>query len=131
MAATKPFLNVEWNDSYSHATGRLVIDQLVRGVAGGGCRMCIGCTEDEVARLAHTMTHKFALFDVPIGGAKVGINYDPCELDADQVLLRFFTAIAPYLREAYLTGPDMGTTETQIIKIPLLLLVRLWGDPVN
>ena len=114
--AAGPFLNVEWNDPYSSARGHLVIDKLVRGVAGGGCRMCIGCTEDEVARLAQTMTHKFALFDVPIGGAKVGINYDPCEPDADQVLLRFFTAIASYLRESYMTGPDMGTTESQIVR---------------
>jgi glutamate dehydrogenase (NAD(P)+) len=113
--ATEPFLTLTWNDPHSRARGYLVIDALVRGVAGGGCRMRVGCTQDEVTRLAQTMTLKFALFDVPIGGAKSGIDYDPGAPDADAVLRRFFTVIAPYLRDAYITGPDMGTNETQIV----------------
>lgn len=113
--ATEPFLSLTWRDTRSRARGYLVIDTLVRGVAGGGCRMRVGCTSDEVARLAETMTLKFALFDVPIGGAKAGIDYDPSAPDADEVLIRFFTAISPYLRESYITGPDMGTHEEQIV----------------
>lgn len=113
--ATEPYLSLTWRDARSSARGYLAIDTLVRGVAGGGCRMRVGCTPDEVARLAETMTLKFALFDVPIGGAKAGIDYDPGAPDADQVLIRFFTAIAPYLRDAYITGPDMGTNEEQVV----------------
>lgn len=131
----KPYLEVAWNDTQSSARGYLVIDRLVRGVAGGGCRMRPGCTLDEVARLAQTMTLKFALFDVPIGGAKVGIDYDPGAADADQVLYRFFTAIAPYLREVYTTGPDMGVHESQVLRAlerigipsPAYPVVNRWG----
>lgn len=132
---TKPFIELTWNDPQSGARGFFVIDTLLRGIAGGGCRMRSGCTADEVLRLAETMTLKFALFDVPIGGAKVGIDYDPGAPDAGQVLSRFFSAIAPYLRESYITGPDMGTHETQIfqalqgigISSPSYAAIQRWG----
>ena len=133
--ASKHFLDLVWNDPQTNATGYLVIDQLVHGIAGGGCRMRPGCTMEEAARLAQTMTLKFALFDVPIGGAKVGIDYDPGAPDADQVLFRFFSAIAPYLRESYITGPDMGTHENQILRTlqrvgipsPYYAAIQRWG----
>ncbi len=136
---TKPYLELTWHDPASDAHGYLVIDTLVRGVAGGGCRMRAGCTMDEVTRLAETMTLKFALFDVPIGGAKVGIDCDPQAPDADDVLIRFFKAIAPYLREAYITGPDMGTRESQVLKAlqrigipsPAFPAIKTWGLPAE
>ncbi len=112
----RPLIQLTWNDPQSSAVGYLVIHTLVRGIAGGGCRMRAGCTLDEVERLAETMSLKFALFDVPMGGAKVGIDHDPGAPDADQVLLRFMSAIAPYLRESYITGPDMGVHEDQVIR---------------
>lgn len=111
----EPLLSLTWNDSRSTARGYLVIDTLIRGVAGGGCRMRAGCSLDEVTRLAESMSSKFALFDVPIGGAKAGVDYDPGAADADEVLIRFFSAITPYLRDSYITGPDMGTNEDQIL----------------
>lgn len=113
---TGPLIDLTWNDPDSNAVGYLVIDRLVRGVCGGGCRMRMGCAPDEVVRLAQTMTLKFALFEVPIGGAKVGIDYDPAAPDADEVLFRFLSAIAPYLREMYITGPDMGVHETKVLR---------------
>ncbi len=130
-----PYLEVAWNDAQSSARGYLVIDRLVRGIAGGGCRMRPHCTSDEVARLAQTMTLKFALFDVPIGGGKVGIDYDPGAADADEVLYRFFAAIAPYLREVYTTGPEMGVHESQVLRAlervgipsPAYPVVNQWG----
>ncbi len=133
--ADKHFLDLIWNDPHSDARGFLVIDTLLRGVAGGGCRMRPGCSPEEVARLAQTMTLKFALFDVPIGGAKAGIDYDPESSDADQVLFRFFTALAPYLRETYITGPGLGTSEAQILRMlnrvqipsPAYPAIRHWG----
>jgi glutamate dehydrogenase (NAD(P)+) len=132
---TKPLIELTWNDPESSASGFFVVDTLLRGIAGGGCRMRSGCTPDEVLRLAQTMTLKFALFDVPIGGAKVGINYDPGAPDAGEVLLRFFSVIAPYLRDSYITGPDLGTNETQIfqalqrvgISSPSYAAIQRWG----
>lgn len=125
----EPYLSLTWHDSRSTARGYLVIDTLVRGVAGGGCRMRTGCTLEEVARLAETMTLKFGLFDVPIGGAKAGIDYDAGAPDADEVLIRFFGAIAPYLRDSYITGPDMGTNEEQIVSTLRRLGITSPGYP--
>ncbi len=133
----KDLLEIAWNDPQSDARGYLVIDQLVRGVACGGCRMRAGCTLEEVVRLAQTMTLKFALCDVPLGGAKVGIDYDPAAPDADQVLFRFLRAIAPFLREMYATGPDMGTNETMVLRglqslgipSPAYPIIKQWGLP--
>ncbi len=136
---TRPYLELTWHDPESESHGYLVIDTLVRGVAGGGCRMRAGCSLNEVTRLAETMTLKFALFDVPIGGAKVGIDCDPHAPDADEVLFRFFRAIAPYLRESYITGPDMGTHESQVLSAlnrigipsPAFPAIKTWGLPAE
>jgi len=53
--------------------GVLVIDNTVLGPGKGGIRMTPDLTEEEVARLARTMTFKNSLADIPFGGAKAGI----------------------------------------------------------
>lgn len=113
--ARQPYLRLCWVDPETSAKGYLVIDLYLRGLAAGGCRMRPGLTENEVLRLAQIMTLKFALFEVPMGGAKCGVDYDPGKPDAPQVLARFFEAIGPYLRENYITGEDLGTNEELII----------------
>ena len=39
----RPYLSVTWTDPETGAHGYLVIDTVVRGVAGGGLRMRPGC----------------------------------------------------------------------------------------
>lgn len=106
---------LRWRDPITGARGYLAIDRQIHGIAGGGCRVRPGLTVEEVARLAHTMTDKFTLFDVPIGGGKCGLDYDPAAPDMPDVLARFFEFIRPFLRESYLTGADLGTTEELVL----------------
>ena len=94
--------------------GYVIIDSLVNGLSAGGLRMHEGLTEEEVTRLARTMTHKFAAAGIPIGGAKAGIALDPRHPDKKEVIEKFAKVITPILSEKYLVGEDMGTTKADI-----------------
>ena len=61
------------SDPKSGMRGVLVIDNTARGVGKGGTRMSPTLTTGEVARLARTMTWKWAAVDLFHGGAKAGI----------------------------------------------------------
>ena len=64
-------------------------------------------SDEEVARLARAMTWKFAVYSLPLAGAKAGIRWDGMG-DRSRVLEAFFSAIEPW-KEVFLTGPDLGT----------------------
>jgi glutamate dehydrogenase (NAD(P)+) len=68
------------------AHGHLVVHTLVSGLATGGTRMRAGCTLSEVEDLARGMAAKTATFDLPVGGAKGGIDFDPKDPRARGVL---------------------------------------------
>src|SRR4051812_25659748 len=90
---------VRVHDPKTGMRGVLVIDNSSFGPAAGGTRMCLDLTEDEVGDLARAMTYKWAIFDLPTGGAKAGIFGDP-QMPADQkrdVLRAFGRALKPYL----------------------------------
>ena len=110
-----PYLVTEWHDQASGAHGWLVIDRLIHGMCSGGMRMRPGVSLDEVIALARTMSHKMAVLDIPYGGAKSGINFDPASPDAPAVLRAFVDAIRPFIAERYATGADLGTREEDII----------------
>jgi glutamate dehydrogenase (NAD(P)+) len=61
------------------------------------------------------MSHKMAVLDIPYGGAKSGIDYDPSAPDAPAVLRGFIDAIRPFIADRYATGADLGTHEDDII----------------
>src|SRR5438034_3477692 len=84
-------------------------------MCSGGIRMRPGVTVDEVTDLARTMSHKMAVLDIPYGGARPGIDYDPSSPDAPAVLRSFIDAIRPFIAERYATGADLGTREDDII----------------
>ncbi|WP_132991714.1 Glu/Leu/Phe/Val dehydrogenase dimerization domain-containing protein [Gordonia zhaorongruii] len=109
-----PYLRMEWVDEVTGAVGYLVVDTLVQGMATGGTRMRAGCTIDEVADLARGMSNKTAAFDLPIGGAKGGIDFDPKDPRALDVLTRFCDAMRPYLDNHWVTAEDLGITQEQI-----------------
>jgi len=94
--------------------GYLIIDSLVNGLSAGGLRMREGLTEDEIERLAHTMTHKFAAMRIPIGGAKAGIALDPRHPAKAEVIKEFAKVTGPILAEKYIAGEDMGTTKVDM-----------------
>ena len=110
-----PYLVSEWHHPLNGARGWFVIDRLVGGMCSGGIRMRPGVTVDEVTDLARTMSHKMAVLDIPYGGAKSGIDFDPASPDAPAVLRGFIEAIRPFIAERYATGADLGTHEDEII----------------
>src|SRR3989344_4874835 len=57
--------------------GFLVIHNTSIGPGKGGIRMTATVTEEEVGRLAETMTWKNAIAGIPFGGAKGGIVWNP------------------------------------------------------
>jgi len=95
--------------------GYLVIDNTANGVGKGGIRMTPQVSEEEVLRLAHTMTFKNALADIPFGGAKSGIVWKGGDDFLKKEFMQSFArAIRPYLIKKYIAGPDVNTTEREM-----------------
>lgn len=113
----EPYLRLHWEDDLTGARGYLVVDTLVGGLATGGTRMRAGCTLREVEDLARGMTRKTAAFDLPVGGAKGGIDFDPKDPRAVDVLARFFRAMHPFLDRHWVTAEDLGVTQQLIDEV--------------
>jgi glutamate dehydrogenase (NAD(P)+) len=95
--------------------GILVIDNTLSGPGKGGIRMTPDITEEEVFRLARTMTLKNALVDIPFGGAKSGIRYDPRSTKDKKGLIQSFArAIRMFTPMKYVAGPDVNTGEKEM-----------------
>lgn len=109
--AEEPLRRIPWTDPVTGATGHLVVHTLVAGLATGGTRMRPGCTLTEVEDLARGMAVKTAAFGLPVGGAKGGIDFDPKDPRAVEVLERFFTAMRPWLDGHWVTAEDLGVAQ--------------------
>lgn len=120
---TSPLLEITWTDPVTDCKGYVVIDTLVRGLASGGLRLRKGCSLEEVRGLAQGMTRKEAIvYDpadtyLPLGGGKGGIDIDPADPEATNVLRRFLAAILPVVREQWNTGEDFGLHKETIEKV--------------
>ena len=83
------------------------------GPCKGGIRYHQHVNLSEVAALATLMTFKNALLNLPLGGAKGGIEVDPTELsktEKQNLTRRYTTEIAPFIGEASdIPAPDVGT----------------------
>ena len=99
------------SDRRTGMRGVLVIDNTARGMGKGGTRMSPTLTVEEVARLARTMTWKWAAVDLFHGGAKAGILGDPNGADKESVLRAFARALANEVPSEYVFGLDMGLAE--------------------
>ncbi|WP_231441659.1 glutamate dehydrogenase [Brevibacterium zhoupengii] len=114
------FMDITWQDPVTGTHGFVVIDTLVRGTASGGLRMRQGCTLEEVRGLAQGMTRKEAIHlregrhYVPVGGAKGGIDFDPRQPGARDVLERFLIAVNPIMRAYWALGEDLGVRQRDI-----------------
>jgi glutamate dehydrogenase (NAD(P)+) len=115
-----PFLSTTWVDEVTGTRGYLVIDRLANGVSSGGLRMRRGVTLDEVADLAYGMTVKEAVAHRPglhrplMGGAKGGIDHDPRDPGADDLLDRYVAAMRPLAAEYWSFGEDLGLRQEQV-----------------
>lgn len=116
-------LEITWTDPVTARKGYVVIDTLVRGLASGGLRLREGCSLAEVRGLAQGMTRKEALvYDpadryLPLGGGKGGIDIDPADPQATEVLRRFLAAVLPVVKEQWNTGEDFGLRQETIDKV--------------
>jgi glutamate dehydrogenase (NAD(P)+) len=100
------------SDRRTGMKGVLVIDNTARGMGKGGTRMSPTLRVAEVARLARTMTWKWAAVDLFHGGAKAGIVGDPSSPGKEHVLRAFARALTNEVPREYVFGLDMGLTET-------------------
>jgi glutamate dehydrogenase (NAD(P)+) len=79
----------------------------------GGIRYHKGVTLDDVKALAAMMTWKCALMNLPLGGGKGGIKFDPNEVSKDElqrITRRFIHALGSNIGpETDVPAPDMGT----------------------
>ena len=121
----RPEIVFEWNDSETDARGWVVINSLRGGAAGGGTRMRKGLDVNEVISLAKTMEIKFTISGPPIGGAKSGIDFDPSDPRKEEVLLRWYQAVMPLLKQYYGTGGDLNIDEIKEV-IPITEDVGVW-----
>ncbi|GAC1656680.1 MAG: Glu/Leu/Phe/Val dehydrogenase dimerization domain-containing protein [Candidatus Dormibacteraceae bacterium] len=134
---SEPFLRATWTDPVTNRRGHIVIDRLIDGLAGGGTRVREGCTLEEVERLAQAMTLKNGGQDIPVGGAKCGVDIDPHDPDAYPLLVRFARAMRPLFETYVVTGEDLGTTAEELfrvfaeagLKTPFQPALRRYSDP--
>ncbi|UQS27811.1 Glu/Leu/Phe/Val dehydrogenase [Amycolatopsis thermalba] len=113
----EPMLRLTWTDPVTGTHGYLVVHTLVSGLATGGTRMRAGCTLSEVEDLARGMAAKTATFDLPVGGAKGGIDFDPKDPGAVGVLERFCQAMRPWLDAHWVTAEDLGVPQHLIDEV--------------
>lgn len=95
--------------------GFLVIDNSALGPGKGGIRMTPNVTEEEVWRLARTMTWKNALAGIPFGGAKAGIVWSGGSEELKKRYIQSFArAIKLFTPKYYIAGPDVNTGEKEM-----------------
>lgn len=99
------------SDQKTGMRGVLVLDNTARGMGKGGTRMSPTLTVHEVARLARTMTWKWAAVDLYHGGAKAGILGDPHDPNKEAILRAFARALVKEVPSDYVFGLDMGLAE--------------------
>jgi glutamate dehydrogenase (NAD(P)+) len=108
-----PHLIIQVSDDVLGKLGYVVIDHPVQGTTSGGVRFTPDVSPGELAKLARSMTYKWAFLNIPLGGAKAGIFANPYRLGCSRVTLMeaFGRSIAPLVRQqVYHPGVDLGTT---------------------
>ncbi len=97
--------------------GILCIDNLSLGPGKGGIRMTPTVSQEEVFRLARTMTWKNSLANLPFGGAKSGIIADPNEFDMKkkkEIVEAFAEALKVVSPSEYVAAPDINMGEKEM-----------------
>jgi len=95
--------------------GILVIDNTILGPGKGGIRMAAIIREEEIFRLARTMTWKNALAELPFGGAKAGIVWEEGSLELKKKFIQSFAKAIKFLTpRKYIAGPDLNTGEREM-----------------
>ncbi len=99
--------------SYRMFKGYRIQHNNVLGPYKGGLRFHPCVNLDEVKALAMLMTIKCALVDLPLGGGKGGIKFDPAELsreELERVTRRFVAALGTNISPVHdIPAPDVNT----------------------
>ncbi len=94
-------------------TGYRIQHNSVLGPYKGGLRFHPAVNRDEVRALAAWMTWKTAIVDIPYGGAKGGIQFDPKDYsddDLERITRRFTYALGSNIGPEYdIPAPDVNT----------------------
>lgn len=103
-------------DPVTGVKGVVVVDTMSLAGAGGGTRMLPDITTQEIFQLARAMTHKYAILDFPVGGAKAGIWGDPSIKGAKrkELMMSFGNAVKPLLSNNVTLAADMGTDNDDV-----------------
>ena len=106
-------------DPVTGMRGVVVVDTMSLAGAAGGTRMLPDITTEEIFWLARAMSHKFAILDFPIGGAKGGIWAEP-EIHGParrELILSFGNAVKTLLGCGVTLAADMGTDNDDVATI--------------
>ena len=111
---------VRMNDgSYRVFRGYRIQHSNLLGPYKGGVRFHPLVNLDEVKALASWMTWKSALCEIPFGGAKGGISFDPNTLEADElerVVRRFTHALGENIGPDHdIPAPDLGSNAQSMV----------------
>ena len=105
--------------SYRVFRGYRIQHSNLLGPYKGGVRFHPMVDLDEVKALATWMTWKSALCDIPFGGAKGGISFDPTALEADElerVIRRFTHALGTNIGPDHdIPAPDLGSNAQSMV----------------
>ena len=113
----EPELVINWRDPVTGAPGYAIIDTLAQGVSFGGLRVRRNQQWTDLAALARIGTIRYQLARVPIGGARLGLNYDPQAPEIEEVIGRFLSSLRPLLGSVLSLGPDLH--------VPAVMLERI------
>jgi glutamate dehydrogenase (NAD(P)+) len=118
LGATKSEIEVHFpvlldNGTTEMFTGYRVQHNDVLGPYKGGVRFHPSVNKDEVRALATWMTWKSAIADIPFGGAKGGIKFDPSKYspaEIQRITRRFTFALGNNIGPEYdIPAPDVNT----------------------
>ncbi|MDY6770836.1 MAG: Glu/Leu/Phe/Val dehydrogenase [Candidatus Nanohaloarchaea archaeon] len=106
-----------YRSQFNNSRGRTAdVDELdddVNGPYKGGIRYHEDVNPDEVRALSGWMAYKTAVADIPMGGGKGGISFDPHDYSEDEVrrITEAYTeALAPFIGEQTdVPAPDVNT----------------------
>ena len=101
------------NDKVQVFNGYRVQHNHTLGPFKGGIRYHPGVNIGEVAALASLMTYKNSLLNLPLGGAKGGVQLDPSALskaELEALTRRFTSELSPFIGpDKDIPAPDVGT----------------------